>query len=133
MTQGITYILNNDATFQGIVGQNKAATKYKAYPVVCPQPEEPPYSVVILTGKSAFGECKDSNVSFAYSFDVVSYNKNFEDVVTLDDAVVGALVGKTGPYNGVTFGEIRFNSTRDGEFSNDWGVFSRISSFTAIV
>ena len=133
MIKGVTHILNNDATFQGIVGQNKAGSKYKAYPVVCPQPEEAPYSVVLLSGKNPFGECKGANVSFSYSFDVVSYHKNFEDVVSLDEAVVDALSGTSGPHNGVTFQEIKFDSTRDGEYSHDYKVFSRVSSFTAIV
>ena len=133
MTKGITYILNNDATFQGLAGQNKAGSKYKAYPVICPQPEEAPYSVVLLSGKSPYGQCKDANVSFSYSFDVVSYHKNFEDVVTLDEAVVSALDNTSGSHNGVDFQEIRFNSTRDGEYSHDYAVFSRVSSFTAIV
>lgn len=133
MIQGITYILNNDGTFQTVAGLNKAGSKYKAYPVICPLPEEAPYSVVLLTGKNPYAECKNTTNSFRYSFDVVSYHKNFEDVVTLDDAVVAALVGKTGPYNGVTFEEIRFDNTRDGEFSSDYKVFSRVSSFTAIV
>lgn len=133
MTQGITYILNNDSGFQTLVGQNKAATKYKAYPVVCPEPEETPYSVVFMTSKNPFGECKDAATTFAYSFDVFSYHNNFEDVVALDLAVVAALVGKTGAYNSVTFQQIRFETTRDEPFSDVYKVFSRASSFTAIV
>lgn len=132
MIQGVTYILNNDATFQSNAGRNKANSKYKAYPVICPQPEEPPYSVVSLSGKSPFGECKGANETFAYSFDVASFHKNFEQVVLLDMAVLDALVGKYGLFNGVTFQEIRFETTRDGSFSDEWKVFSRISSFTAI-
>ena len=123
MIQGVTYILNNDATFQGIAGLNKAGAKYKAYPVICPLPEEAPYSVVLLTGKISFGQCKDADTTFSYSFDVVSYHKNFEDVVTLDEAVVDALVGKTGTYNSIVFNEIRFDNTRDGEYSSEYALF----------
>lgn len=133
MTQGITYILNNDATFQSLVGLNAAGVKYKAYPVVCPQPEQAPYSVVLLTGKTPFGVCKDANTTYAYSFDVISFDKNFEEVVSLDEAVVSALDGKTGTYNSVAFNDIRHETTRDGDYSNEYHVFSRVSSFTAIV
>jgi hypothetical protein len=133
MIQGVTYILENDATFGSIVGLNKAGTKYKVYPVVTPQDEEAPYAVVLLTGKSPFGQCKGSNDTFEYSFDVYSYHKNFEQVVTLDEAVIDALVGKTGLYNGVTFQEIRFTNSRDEAYSVDYKLFSRVSSFNVIV
>lgn len=133
MTQGITHILKNDTAIQGIVGQNKAGVKYKVYPVVCPQPEEAPYSVVVQTARTPFGQCKGSNDTFEYSFDVVSYHKNFEQVVTLDNAVIDALVGESGLHNGVTFQEIRFENSRDGNFSNEYGLFSRISSFVTVI
>jgi hypothetical protein len=133
MIQGVTYILENDATFGSIVGLNKAGTKYKVYPVVTPQDEEAPYAVVLLTGKSPFGQCKDASITYEYSFDVYSYHKNFEQVVTLDEAVMDALDGLSGTYNSIVFQSIRFNTARDEPFSVDYKLFSRVSSFTAIV
>jgi hypothetical protein len=133
MTQGITFILEADATFRTLVGLNKAGTKYKAYPVVTPINEEAPYAVVFMTGKNPFGQCKDASTTYEYSFDVYSYESNFESVVTLDNAVASALDGKSGLFNGVTFQEIRFTNSRDEPFAADYKLFSRVSSFTAIV
>jgi len=52
MVRGITYILTHEQHAQDLLGRNKANTKYKAYPNICPAPEKFPYSVVRQTGKS---------------------------------------------------------------------------------
>jgi hypothetical protein len=52
MIQGIIEILTDDVPVQTAVGLNKAADKYKVYPVITPQTEKPPYVVCALTGTS---------------------------------------------------------------------------------
>lgn len=133
MIKGITAILNTNATFQGLAGMNKAGVKYKSYPVICTQPEEAPYSVIRITAKRPFGQCKDANSTFEYSFDVDSFHKNFEDVEALDNAVMAALDNVSGTYGGVTFQVIRFESMNDNPFIQEYSLFSRTSSFIAIV
>ena len=129
MIKGITYILKNDATFQSIVGQNAALSKYKAYPVIAPQTEVIPFSVCRMTSKSLEGK---NRTDFECQFTVSSYHKNYDDVEDLDNAVVQALVPRTGTYNGVTFGYIEFLNTSD-DFELTAELYGKVSSFKCSV
>ena len=133
MVKGITHILTNDETFQARVGQNAAGVKYKAYPVICPNPENAPYSVVKQTGKTPI-ECKGVVPNtFIYTYDVYSFHPNYDSVIAIDDAVVTALsLPQGGSYNGVYFQEIRFTNSTDG-YDKDYRLFAKISSFEATV
>jgi len=122
---GVTYILNNDSTFRTLVGQNSRLTKYKVYPVIAPQVEVFPYSVVRMT--SRVRECKGGG--FAASFTVSSYAPNYEDVSDIDDAVVDALDGVSGTYNSVVFGRINFTDSRDDYVDTYGGLYVRVSTF----
>jgi hypothetical protein len=133
MVKGITHILKSNVTIQGIVGQNNAEDKYKVYPNVCPVPEKFPYIVVRQSGKIPI-ECKDPVPNaFTYSYDVISYHKNYEDAETLDSAVMAALVSVSGTQNGVDFEEIRFVTSSDQYVSDYEGLHAKISSFEAMV
>jgi hypothetical protein len=133
MVKGITYILTNDVTFRAAVGLNAAGSKYKAYPVMCPSPESAPYSVVIQTGKTPI-ECKGgAPTAFNYSYDVYSFDPNYDNAVSINAAVVAALSKPDGgSYNGVEFSEIRFVNEREA-FDKDYRLFGKISSFEAWV
>lgn len=133
MVKGITYILNNDADFQSKVGQNTRGTKYKVYPVVCTSPEEPPYSVVIQTGKTPH-ECKAQVPDeFTYTYDVYSFAKNYDDVGEINNAVIQALSQpEGGEYNGVKFQYIRFMNETEG-YDSEQRLYSKISTFEAWV
>lgn len=127
MVKAITYILENNATIQGIIGQNAAADKYKVYPVVVPQSETEPYIVVRQTGKVAVGKGCDS---YNYVIEVLSYEKSYDDVTTLANAVRSALEGQsTTTVNGVAFGFLNFTNESDS-FSADHGnSYVKISTF----
>ena len=129
MIKGITYILKNDSTFQSIVGQNAALSKYKAYPVISPQTEVVPFSVCRMNSKRMIGKGRNE---FECSFTVSSYHKNYDDVEDLDYAVVQALVPRTGTYNGVTFGYIEFENTSDS-FEMQGELYGKVSSFNCQV
>lgn len=133
MVKGITYILTHDSDFQTKVGQNVAGVKYKAYPVVCPNPENAPYSVVKQTGKTPI-ECKGSEpTTFIYTYDVYSFHPNYDTVVSIDEAVVDALsLPNGGTHNSVVFQEIRFTNSVDG-YDKDYRLYAKISSFEAMV
>ena len=135
MIKGITHILKNDATFQSIVGQNVALAKYKAYPVICPQPEVNPYSVVRITSKSLMhkGTSGVNRNAFNIEFTVSSYHKNYDDVDLLDSAVIQALVPYKGTANGVVFGWIEFVNSYDSYEDVSGGLYVRISSFNCNV
>lgn len=134
MVKGITYILKSNATIQGIVGLNEAGDRYKVYPAVCPQPEKYPYVVVKLSGKTPI-ECKGSPTTYEYTYDVYSFDRDYDRAEALDNAVVAALDHiAEGTYNSVEFSEIRHTNTVDGNYIEDYGgLFSKISSFTAMV
>jgi hypothetical protein len=135
MVKGITYILINNAEVQALVGRNKANTKYKAYPVICPHPETWPYSVVRQTGRTKFGDGKCAGSTWTYSYDVYSFHKNYEEAEALDIAVVEALdLFSGGTHNGVVFQEIRpTNTGRDIDFVVDHNLYGKVSSFEAEV
>ena len=135
MIKGITYILKTNAAFQSIVGQNRAMDKYKAYPVICPQPEINPYSVVRITSKSLThkGASGSNRNVFNVEFTVSSYHKNYDDVDLLDNAVIQALVPYRGSANGVSFGSIEFGNSYDSYEDVYGGLYVRVSSFTCNV
>lgn len=135
MVKGITYILNNSTEFQGIAGQNSAGTKYKAYPVVSPQPEIYPYSTVRVLSKIPF-VCKGSRpVTFTYRYVVHSFHKNYDQVELLNNAVVNSLDGQSGTFNGVQFQYIRYVDSSD-DISNNGGtemLYLKATIFEAVV
>jgi hypothetical protein len=135
MIKGITYILETDATFQTRVGYNVALTKYKVYPVIAPQTENIPYSVVRMTDKTLLhkGRSGDNRNSFEVTFTVHSYHKNYDDVDILDQAVIQALVPFRGTSNGVSFGYIEFVSSSDDYVEAYGGLYVRLTSFKAQV
>ena len=123
------YILNTDADFQAIIGQNKSMTKYKAYAGICPQPEEYPYSVVRLTAKPPL-QCKGTRSStFNGSFSVHCFHRNYDDVVALCNAVVDALDSKNGTFNGYKFQRISYVDQLDGEYQVQYKIHQRIVVF----
>ena len=133
MVKGITHILKQTAGVQSLVGLNAAGDKYKVYPVVCPQGEKAPYIVVFQTGKTPI-ECKGVATSYVYTYDVYSVHTNYDTAEGLDAAVVDALNFKTaGTYNSVVFQEIRHTNTTDGQYNEDQGLFTKVSSFEAMV
>ena len=136
MVKGITHILTNNATIQGLVGRNAADDKYKVYPVICPHPEKHPYIVVRSSGKVPFGQGKCADTTFTYSFEVHSFHKNYEDAEVLDNAVISALnLRDGGVFNGVEFAEIRPGTLgADGDYVSEYeGLFHKVSTFEAEV
>ena len=135
MIKGVTHILENDVTFQGIVGRNKALSKFKVYPVIAPQTEIIPYSVVRMTSKTLQhkGSNGSNRNSFEVSFTVNSYHKNYDDVDLLDQAVIQALVPFRGTSNGVVFGYMEFVESQDDYVEAYGGLYARMTIFKAQV
>jgi hypothetical protein len=137
MVKGITNILISDAACQAVLGQNKAGTKYKAYPGVCPNPEKVPYSVVRQTGKVPI-DCKGSiPTTHIYSFEVISFHESYDLVEALDNAVVNALSKvEGGTFNNVAFSDLRHTNTRDDVYETQGStsfLYAKVSSFEAQV
>lgn len=126
MIKGITHILENDVTVQGLLGLNLAGTKHKIYPVVCPQPEQTPYAVCRMTGKVR--QYKGGTV-YVCAFTVASFHRNMDDVEVIDDAILNALDNVKGTYNGITFGYIIHTDTKDDYVDTEGGLYSKISTF----
>ena len=130
MIQGVTYILNTDATVQSLVGQNAALTKYKAYPVMAPQDEKVPFSICRMT--SMVLQYKGRSV-FECAFLVSSYHINYDDVYALDNAVLEALVPTRGTYNGINFGYIEHQGTTDDFVETYGGLYVKNSTFNCSI
>lgn len=133
MVRGITHILKNNVNFQNEAGENKSGTKYKAFPVVSGQDEQPPYSVVRVTSYIPLKCASGRPTTYQGSFLVASYHKNFEDCEELNDAVVDALDHQGGTHNGVTFQLITHEDTLDGDYDVDRGCYVKLSRFNAMV
>lgn len=133
MVRGITFILKNNVNFQNEAGQNKAGVKYKAFPVVSGQDEQPPYSVVRQTSYVPRQCASGQPTSYDGAFLVASYHKNFEDCEDLDSAVRDALDRQSGTHNGVVFQLITHEDTVDGDYDVDRGCYVKVSRFNAVV
>lgn len=132
MVKGITYILTHNVQFQDNAGLNNAGIKYKAYPVICPQPEKFPYSTVRQLSSNPF-QCKGSlPTTFTYQYVVHSFHVNYDNVVNLDNAVIAALNGQSGVHNGVNFQSIRYLTTSD-DYIGEYKLYVRQSVFEAVV
>jgi Protein of unknown function (DUF3168) len=127
MVKAVTYILENNATVQGIIGQNAAADKYKVYPVIVPQSEKEPYLVVRQASKVATGKgCS----SYDYSVEVLSYHTTYDDVTTLAEAVRSALEGQaTTTVNGVDFGFLNFTNEVDSFSVEHGNLYVKVLTF----
>jgi len=125
MIKAVTYILENNSTVQGIVGLRSAGTDYKVFPVVVPQSEKAPYIAVRLSGKTSLGK----DCGYTYTVEVVSYHTSYDDVTTLNAAVISALTGQAGAtVNGVAFGALNFSNESD-DFVKDHGLYAKVTSF----
>lgn len=133
MVKGVTHILKNNSTVQGLIGQNARGDKYKVFPVVCPTPDVAPYLVVKMTGRAPI-DCKGgAATTFIYSYDVYAFDRNYDTVVSIAEAVESALaLSDGGTHNGVVFDEIRYTNRSEG-YDKEFGLFAQISSFEAQV
>ena len=133
MVKGITHILKSNAGVRALIGQNEAGDKYKVYPVMCPNPEKSPYIVVIQTARTPI-DCKGSSpTSFDYSYDVYSFDANYDTVVSINHTVIDALDLQTkATHNSVVFDEIRFTNEKEA-YDKDYRLYAKISSFEAQV
>lgn len=136
MVKGFIEILRADTGIQALVGENKAENKYKVYPGICPQPEQFPYTVLRITSKTPFGPCKNTVVptTWEITFNAFSYHRNYDNAEALNRAVIAALVGKEGTFEGIKIQEIRVVNAEIDDFVNEGGgLHAQISSFEAVV
>lgn len=126
MLKAITYILENDATLQSLIGQNKAGGKHKVYPVVVPETEKAPYVVCRIAGRSREGKDCDSR----YQIEVISYATSYDGVTEINDAIIDALESQTGgTINDVSFSFAVYNTEMDG-FEKDHDLYSKMVTFS---
>lgn len=132
MVKVVTYILGNNATVQGLLG-NKAQTQtdiyYKVYPVVAPQTETAPYIAVRMTGKVPFGK---NNCGNTYTINVVSYAKSYDEVTTLNDAVITAITSTSGAtINGQAFSYLNLTNESD-DFVLEHRLYAKVTTFEGV-
>lgn len=131
MIQGVIELLVNSEVAT-LVGRNKADTKPKIYPNVCPDQEQKKYMVLRITGKSPW-DCKDVRpTTFTFSFSVIVFTENYEDLDLIQAATEEVLNKHEGTSKGVEFQEIRFVTCADS-FEKDYQLHARIMSFDADV
>lgn len=125
MLKAITYILENDATVQSLVGLNKAGDKHKVYPVVIPETEAAPYIVARITGKTLGAK----GCGHIFTIEVNTYHYSYDDVSALAEAVENALLSEgEGTINNVAFGWAQFVNESD-EFVKDHDLYVKTLTF----
>lgn len=127
MVKAITYILENNATVQGLVGNRVGGvtTDYKVFPVVVPESEVAPYIAVRLVGRTLQGKGCD----YTYSVQTVCYHTTYDGVTTLNDAIISAIEGQAAAtVNGVTFSFANFTNESD-EYVKEHSLYAKISTF----
>jgi hypothetical protein len=128
MMNAVTYILENDATVQGLVRVNSRDDKHKIYPVAVPESETHPFVVCRIlnaprTGKSCY---------YSYSVQVMVFHDSYDDMNTLSVAVRNALEGQAaGTVNGVDFSYLNYSDQSD-DYSKDRSLFFRAYVFEGI-
>lgn len=131
MLQGVIYLLKN-SDVATLIGRNKANTKAKIYPNICPEQEQKKYMILRITGKTPW-ECKEARpTTYTYSFSVIFFTQNYYELDLIQDAVEEVLNKYEGQVNGVTFQEIRFVTSNDS-FEKDYQLHARVMSFDADV
>lgn len=125
MLKAVTYILENDATLQSIIGANKAGDKHKVYPVVVPETEKAPYCVCRIVSKERTAKA----CGYIWTIEVTSYATSYDKVTDVNDAVIAALEGEaSGTVNDVDFGWANFSSESD-QFDKDHDLYAKITTF----
>jgi len=122
MIAEVIQVLINNATIQGKVGQNKAGSTYKVFPVVCPQGEDLNWIVCALTSADP-AACKDGSLTDEY-FDAICYAKKYDHVNDMGRTMISVLQG----YEDNFFSDIQFQTHRD-LWDNDRQAFVRVVSF----
>ena len=135
MTKALIDILIDDSNIQALIGQKTQAntSEYKVYPLVVTQGEKPPYLVVKTTSRPPV-ECKSQRPSaFTPTAQVICYDPVYEDVLAIEAAVIDALSGKSGSFNGINVTYIRYvDSTEEWIQNTDGqGLYVRIPTFEA--
>jgi len=130
MVNAITYILDNNATVQGLVGlRSGAATDYKVFPVVVFETEKAPYIVVRQSGRTSLGK----NCGSVYTIDVVCYTTSYDATAALSAACINAIQAQTSAtINGVSYGYMNMTNEADGEYIRDHGLYSKIITFEGV-
>lgn len=127
MVKAFTYILKNNATIQGIIGQNLAEDTYKVYPVVVPQSETEPYIVVRQVSRVATGKGCDS---YDYSIEVLSYHPSYDDVTDLGNAVISAIQSQAvGTVNGVAWASAVLTNEVDSFSAEHGNSYVKLATF----
>lgn len=138
MIKAVTYILENDALVQELVGANSRNDKHKVYPVIAPQSEVEPYIVVKLLNKVPLGG--GLSCGFNYTVGVTCYETSYDKVIALNQAIIDAIINTPrGTVNSVDYGGLMFISESDEAFgvdrisvTHEHPVYAKISTFTGM-
>lgn len=125
MINAITYILNNDATLISLLGNNKADTKTKVYPVIAPETEKAPYCSCRVASKTRLAK----NCSFNFSIEINVFATSYDDLYDISEAIIDILESTaSGTYNGDAFASATFTNEYDN-FSKDHDLYYKTLTF----
>lgn len=128
MVDAVTYILENNATVQGLVGADTSTEQHKVFPVVVFETEKAPYIVVSQISQATVGK----NCGYDYGIQVSSYHNSYDEVKALNLAVINAVTGEdAGTVNSENFSFMNFANSADG-YDKDHNLYIKITTFQGI-
>lgn len=136
MTKGLIHILANDSGVQALVGNKQSAntSEYKIFPVAVPQAEKPPYIVCKMIGNPPTDQKVERATLFTPRVAVMCYTQNYDDCITLENAVIDALDKKKGQHNNIQFALIVYADSSEGFINTDGlGLYVRVPIFECLV
>lgn len=125
MVEAVTYILENHATVQGLVGGDASGEQHKIFPVVAFNDTTAPYVIVTQVGQVTGGK----NCDYTYTIQMTSYAKSYDAVTALNLAVIDAVTGQaSGSVNGQQFGFLNVVNSVDG-FDKEQMLYAKVTTF----
>lgn len=131
MTSGIIEILIEDTGVQNLIGRNVENTKYKVFPIRCPQGEKQPYITVYKTGE---GSTQSISKELVSSLDypnvtVVAWSLIFRETELIFEACRAALDNVSSITNvGYNFQRIWLVDSRE-TFDDSAGLYANVMVF----
>jgi hypothetical protein len=141
VVKGPTYILANDVTTAGLIGQsagdNEDGQTTKVYPVISTQKESLPLVTVWETARTP-QRCRGKMaVDFIYQYEIHVYSLDYDELNAICNSIETALYNQdvdSGPVNGVKYrSKIETINRRDAGYVEEYKAYSKVMTCEAMV
>lgn len=127
MVKVVTYLLENNAIVQGLLGVKSHGENHKVFPVIVTQDNKAPFSTVRQIDRTRLAQGLSCGTE--YTILVSAYTESYDALDELCEAIVDAVEGQRGTINSVTVGYCNYDNQTDLEYDKDHGVYGRGTTF----